>query len=40
MKQNKKNSGLATRLIAFVLLGAMVLGAVIATVMYFMQSFE
>lgn len=39
MKQNKKKSGLATRLIALVLLGAMVLGAVIATVMYFMQSF-
>ncbi len=40
MKQNKKNTGFATRLIAIVLLGAMVLGAVIATVMYFMQSFE
>ena len=38
MKQNKKKSGIGTRLLAFILLGAMVLSAVVATVVWFQAS--
>lgn len=38
MKQNKKKTGYATRLLALVLLGALVIGTIVGTVMYFRAS--
>ncbi len=38
MKQNKKKTGIATRVMAFVLLGAILAGAVVGTVAWVLAS--